>query len=89
MGEILEITGVESIDETSGLLRARVRAMSDGRIGPEAQGLRGEGSNERAGESFCCFILFLMVFHRLFSLGFCMQHATLLNETTRNLVPRI
>eukprot|EP00913_Durusdinium_trenchii_P017523 g16464.t1 len=33
VGEILEITGVESIDETSGLLRARVRAMSDGRIG--------------------------------------------------------
>eukprot|EP00435_Cladocopium_sp_Y103_P047998 s237_g14.t1 len=33
VGEILDIMGEESIDEASGLLRARVRAQSDGLVG--------------------------------------------------------
>lgn len=33
VGEILDIMGEESIDEVSGLLRARVRAQSDGSVG--------------------------------------------------------
>jgi len=33
VGEILDIMGEETLDETSGLLRARVRAQNDGKVG--------------------------------------------------------
>ncbi|CAJ1389413.1 unnamed protein product [Effrenium voratum] len=33
VGEVLDIMGEESVEEASGLLRARVRAQADGKVG--------------------------------------------------------